>query len=478
MEIFLAILGLILLFLAILLIRAAAFIPRPKEASEITQVKADGERAIKNLADMIRVKSVSYRDLSLEDPAEFEKFKKLLRERYPAVNKAAEMSLIGRTGVLYHIKGKSGEKPSVFMAHYDVVPVLESAWAKPAFEGIIEDGYLWGRGTLDTKTTLLGVMESAETLLISGFVPENDIYLAFAGDEETAGESAPMIVDELERRGVVPALVLDEGGAVVEGVFPGVKRGCALIGIGEKGMLDVELQLKSSGGHASAPPPHTLVGKLSKACLEIENHPFDFQLTKPAAEMFDTLGRYSSFIYKVIFANLWCFKPLLNLMCKKQGGELNALMRTTCAFTRMEGSSAFNVLPPAAKMGANLRLLGRDSVESALGALRKKISNPEIELVKVQGNDPSRISSTSSEGYQKLVRAVSATWTEAIVSPYLMVACSDSRYYCRISENVYRFSAMALSKEERAAIHGHNERIPLDKIVTTVEFYLRLMGSC
>lgn len=467
--------ALLAIFVAVLLIRAARFAPPAAERPQTEPVKVNEGKITDDMVAFIRCKTVSSRDKSQEDAAEFEKFRQVLQERFPQVHAACTLERIGEKGLLYHWKGRSDAAPSVYMAHYDVVPATEEDWDKPAFEGVIEDGVLWGRGTLDTKGTLLGVMEAAEHLLAEGFVPENDIYFSFAGDEEIAGEGAPAIVDELERRRIRPAMVIDEGGAVVEGVFPGVKQPCALVGIGEKGMMDVELTVKSMGGHASSPPPHTPVGVLAQAVARVENHPFPARLTKPAAEMFDTLGRHSSLLYRVIFANLWCFGGVLSAMTKKSGGELNALLRTTCAFTMMQGSRASNVLPPEAKVGANLRLMGGDTLQSAQARLEKIIANGNVTCSVVHGMNPSPFSSTDSPGWRRVKNAIQQTWPEALVSPYLMIACSDSRHFCRISDHVYRFSAMALSKEERGAIHGNNERVPLEKLVTTVQFYVRLM---
>lgn len=203
------------------------------------------------------------------------------------------------------------------MAHYDVVPAEEENWEKPAFEAIIENNVMWGRGTLDTKVTFNGILSAAEALIQKGFVPQNDIYFAFSGGEEVNGPGAVHIVDYFEQNNITPALVVDEGGAVVENVFPGVKQPCGLIGIAEKGMLDLEYRVASSGGHASAPKKHTPVGVLAQACCAIEAHPFQAHITKPVAEMFDTLGRHSSFAYRLIFANLWCFRGLLDAICKK-----------------------------------------------------------------------------------------------------------------------------------------------------------------
>lgn len=473
----LALAAIVVAFLAVVLIRTLRFKPAVGAPAQPTEASVDEQKAIDDLAAMIRCKTVSYYDESKIDVAEFKKFRDLLKKLYPAIAEKCTYEEIGKSGVLFHLKGKSAEKPSVFMAHYDVVPVNEEGWSKPAFDAIIENGVLWGRGTLDTKCTLLGVMESAETLLKGGFVPENDMYFAFAGDEEVAGETQPQIVEVLRERGVVPAIVVDEGGAVVEGIFPGVQQPCALVGIAEKGLMNVQFTVEGAGGHASAPPPHTGIGRLASTVVAIEAKPFEKKLTKPVAEMFDTLGRHSTFLYRMIFANLWCFLPLLDTLCKKTGGELNAMMRTTCAFTMAEGSKAPNVLPPRASVVANLRLINSTTCDETLAALRERVSDAGVKVAIQHGMNPSKVSNTEGYGWEKLKNAIAETWPEALISPYLMVACSDSRHYCAISDNVYRFSAMALSKEERGCIHANDERIPLDKIVKTVQFYVRLMRT-
>ena len=467
-----------LLFLAVIFIRAARFVPKPQLVPSDKKIRLNEEKIVSDMQEMLRCRTVSYHDSALINQAEFEKFQNLLPELYPGIHKCCERMFLGENGMLYHWKGREAGDPVVLMSHYDVVPAEESQWDKPAFEGILENGVLWGRGTLDTKGTLCGILEAAEQLISDGFVPQHDMYFAFSGQEEINGPSCAAIVDWFENRGIHPAMVLDEGGAVVEQVFPGVSKDCALIGIAEKGLCNIEFHAKSSGGHASMPPVHTIAGELAQAITDVENHPFPRQLTKPVREILDTLGRHSSFAYKLLFANLWCFEGLFDKICQKSGGELNAMLRTTCAVTKMQGGEAFNVIPPTASAGMNLRLMGTDTVESARAYLEQVIHNPGISVTVFEGRNPSPDSDTSCAEWGRLCQAVADTWKDALVAPYLMMACSDSWHYCRITDRVYKFSAIKLSKEERAMIHGNNERVPVKTLVKTVEFYVRLMEHC
>ncbi len=472
------ILAIFALFVAVILIRTLRFTPKPQPVAEGDPPEFDRDAAVDTLARLVRCKTISYNDRSLEEDTEFEKLISLLPELYPHVFPTVTLQRLPDRALLLRWPGKTAGDPAVLMAHYDVVPVNEENWEKPPFAAILEDGVLWGRGTLDTKVTFNAIFSAANYLIPRGFQPEHDIYFAFSGGEEVNGQGAPNIVQYFIESGIRPAMVVDEGGAVVEKVFPGVKEPCGLIGIAEKGMINAQFKCTSSGGHASAPKPNTPVGILARACTRVEGKPFRAHIEGPAARMFDTLGRYSSFLYRMIFANLWCFGWVLDLLGRSSGGEMNALMRTTVAFTQMQGSQARNVIPPEAELVANMRLNPADSVESALGYLRRVAGDDSVEITALESFEPSPVSEVDCPAWDKVAAAVAGTWKGCIVAPYLMVQCSDSRHYGTLSNHVYRFSAMDLTAEERATIHGNNERIRVETVHKSVEFYIRLMEQC
>ena len=471
-------LALVALFFAVILIRAAMFRPKAQPVVEAEKVEFDEQAAVDALAALIRCKTVSYHDHSLEDDAEFEKLISLLPGLYPKVFEVCSFQQLPDRALLLRWPGKNNGNPSVMMSHYDVVPVDEAKWDEPPFAAVIKDGCMWGRGTLDTKGTFNAVMSAANHLIAQGFQPENDMYFAFSGGEEVNGKGADNIVQYFVDQGIEPALVVDEGGAVVENVFPGVKGQCGLIGIAEKGMMNVQYTVQSNGGHASAPKPNTPIPVLARAVSKLESHPFKMKMNAPAALMFDTLGRNSTFLYKILFANMWCFSWVIDLLGKKSGGDINALVRTTVAFTQAKGSDARNVIPTEASIVSNMRLNPEDNVAAAKEYLVKTVGDSMVDVTVLESFEPSRISVINCPAWDKVSAAVAETWTGCIVSPYLMVQCSDSRHYGRISNHVYRFSAMDLTTEERRTVHGNNERIRLETISKSVEFYIRLMQKC
>lgn len=468
--------ALLLLFITVILIRTLTFHPVKKTASKVVDgVRVDGDSVVSSLSQMIRIRTVSSRDKSEEDEGEFKKFEDTLPQLFPLIFEKCDVEKPSDRSILIRWRGKSDTAPTVLMAHYDVVSAEADKWEVDAFEGAVIDGYIWGRGVIDTKGSLNAILSAAQTLIAEGFTPESDVYFAFGGDEEINGYGASSIVSLFAERGIKPSIVLDEGGAVVDDVFPGVKEKCAVVGIAEKGMVNIEYCVTGGGGHASAPLADTPVTVLSRAALRASRAPFRFRVTLPTKMMFDTLGRHSTFAYRMIFANLGLFTPLLNMLTRRTGGQLNAIARTTVAFTKMQGSKGLNVIPPSATMASNSRILPGESIESTVNCIERAIGDGRVKIRVINGIEPSGVSTTDCEGWDRLGAAIGATWEGAIVSPYLMTACSDSRHWGKISDKVYRFSPFHLTKTENSYVHGNNERLPVDKVVCATEFYIRLM---
>ncbi|MDO9628966.1 MAG: M20/M25/M40 family metallo-hydrolase [Acholeplasmataceae bacterium] len=467
-----------LLFIPILLIlivtiRTAQF--KPNQFPEMKKKhEIDEKRVVESLSKMLQFKTISSNDKSKEDEEEFKNFRDFIKMRYPLIVEHAEYSEHER-GMLFKIKGTSSEFPVVLMSHYDVVPV-NGEWVNDPFSGLISDTTVYGRGALDTKSSLNAVMESVEFVLGKEKVFKNDLYLAFSGDEEISGPSAKAIVQHLKDCGVVPYMVLDEGGAIVSKMFPGVKEKAAVIGIAEKGYLDITLTAISRGGHASTPPKNTPLTDLSEAVTKL-NHSraFKLKMTVPVRYLFNSLAPHSkSLPIKILFANLWLFMPLVKLIAKKNGGEFLSMFRTTQAFTQASGSEASNVLPSKATIGVNYRLRPFETSEDVVRIIKKIIKNPNIEVSITSVSEATSVSDVD-EAFRMVQRAINQVWTDVLVAPYLMVATTDSRNYHEICEHVYKFSPMDVSKADLAKIHGIDEDISIENVVNGVNFYINLL---
>ena len=465
-------LSLLAAFLLVILLRAAMFTPPRQQRVSTEAIELDEDRLVLSLQAMVRIPTISYAEEGRANQAQFDAFQDLLKQRYPLVFARCHFERVGKNGLLFHMPGKSSTAPSVLMAHYDVVPVDAHLWTHPPFEGLIVEGELWGRGTLDTKCTLMGILEATEALLNKGFVPKNDLYLSFGGDEECLGADAAAIVATLRSRGIRPAFVLDEGGAIVNRIFPGVTKPAALIGIAEKGNVFADITAKGKSGHASAPPAKQAVGVLSRALVRLDKRPFPFMLTKPALELFDTLGRHSTFLYKIIFANL-CVSRRCSMSSASHLAGAQRLVRTTVAQTICR-PVAYNAAHEA-KAGLNLRLIPGTVFQGAKGL---SISSMIRQWRFIEKGASPPVSPTEGAAWERLQGAIRATYPEAIVSPYLMVAASDSRHFCAISDHVYRFSGLPLTRAQLNMIHSQDERIPIALLPDLVRFFMRVMAGC
>ena len=481
-KLFITGIGLII-FIAILLIRTSQFTSSHIEVPPVIRLPVNKEQVANRLAIALKFKTVSHQDLTIFDGVSFLSFHRYLEEVFPKIHDTLKKETINHYSLLYTWEGREEKrKPILFMAHQDVVPVVqetEKSWAYLPFEGQISEGYIWGRGALDMKFSLMGILEAIEALLGNDFKPKRTIFLAFGHDEEMGGiNGANKIAEILTSRNIQFEYVLDEGGLVVKDVIPGVSGPVALVGIAEKGYVSLELTAKTDGGHSSMPPKHTAVGILSKAIVKLEGNPFPSNMTY-AAKLFEHVGPQMPYFRKMIFANMWLFNPLVKRILSKSP-ETNATIRTTTAATMFHGGEKENVLPIQAKAVINFRIMPGENVESVMNHVQKTIDAPNVQIRPLHFSvEPSPVSDVHSKSYEIIRKTIHQTITEnkLIVAPHLVVGGTDSRYFAVLSDNVYRFLPIVFHAEDLKRIHGTNERISIENYVQAVKFYYHLIRN-
>src|SRR6184192_3517257 len=346
---------------AVTLERTVSFRSRQPQVAPVAVEPLDTAALARRLAGALRFKTISFQDSSQFDAREFAGLHRYLRDSFPKLHAALKVEKVNGYGLLYEWTGSDpGLAPLVLLAHQDVVPIepgTEGRWTEPPFEGRIADGYVWGRGALDDKGSLVGILEAVEHLVAAGAKPRRTVYLAFGYDEEVGGRrGAARIADLLASRNVHPEFVLDEGGALTNGLIAGISAPVAVIGIAEKGYMTVGLTAQAEGGHSSMPPDETAVGILAVGITRLEQHQMPRAIRGPTAAMFDYLGPEMPFGPRLVMANRWLLGGVLagKFGATPQG---NAMLRTTTAPTVLQAGIKENVLPSSARALVNFRIL-------------------------------------------------------------------------------------------------------------------------
>ncbi len=409
------------------------------------------------------------------DWKKFTDYQKLVAKLYPRLSEVLDLKIFDHTP-LYRWKGKSSESAVVLLAHYDVVPATDEGWLRAPFVPVIEgegaEAVLYARGTMDNKGAQVGILEAVESLVADGFIPQTDIYLAFGHDEESFGRGAQAVVKHLKEAGVNVRMVLDEGGAVAEEGFSGVNKPVAVIGVAERGLMTIKLTIEQQGGHASTPPKSTTTDRISKAILEINKHPMPAGLPKPVEDMVKKLGAAAgSGVLKIAAKGLPITRQLIISALAKSTNESAAMIRTTIVCTMINAGLAHNALAEKAEAVLNVRLNPGDTGDDVLTHLRKVINDKGVKIEEINRSEASVISSTTSKDWRTLESTVAEVFPEAIVTPYLVVGATDSRFFSEICDAVYRFSPLILSAEERATMHAKNEQVRVEHWLRAVEFF-------
>jgi len=440
----------------------------------------DSDAAIGRFQQLLRIPTVSQADPDDTDWAAFELFRQTVASLYPRLTSALELELVAGHSMLYRWRGRGTAAPTVLMAHYDVVPASDEGWVHPPFAAtLVGDGpdqQLWGRGTLDDKGALVTILEAVDRQVAAGFTPENDIYLSFGHNEETAGDGAAAVVATLAERGVTPSLVIDEGGAIAEGVFPGVESPVAYVGVSEKGITNLRLSVEQAGGHASTPPKLTATARLARAVVRLNSRPFPARMSPTTLEMITTLGAHVSGPLGVVFRSARVTRPLLLAVFARLSDETRALIRTTHVVTELSGSAAANVLAERATATVNMRVAVGSSVADATAHVKRAIRDDAVRIDVLEASEPSPVSPTTGDEWNLVRELIESTYPGTVVAPYIQLGASDSRRFTAISGNVYRFSPFRMSAEERATLHAKNERIHVATWLSGITFYESLIA--
>ena len=439
----------------------------------------------KRLSDVVKIPTVSY-DTHI-DTASFIAFKNYLKTSYPLVDSLLEKEVVNDYSLIYKWQGTNPRlEPILLLGHIDVVPVEGASleqWTKPPYSGVIENGFIWGRGTLDDKVSILGALEAVTLLIKEGYQPERTLYMGFGHDEEVGGlNGAKAIAQRFEQQKIKFEYVLDEGMVVLENALPGLEKATTLIGIAEKGYasLKVTAQLEN-GGHSSMPPTETAIGLLSKAIIKLEENPFPAAIEGPTKALFDHVGPELTLPNKLVFANTWFFESILLGQLKKTPSA-NASVRTTMAPTILEGGLKDNVMPSSASVTINFRILPGETTNTVTQYVKDVIDDERIKVetgAAAFSSDPSKVSDISSFGFKAIQKTAQEIFPDAIVTPALVIVATDSRHYKNVSDNIFRFLPLRMTNQDLKRIHGIDERIALKDYKKVIHYYHQLVkNSC
>lgn len=481
------ILGILGVFLVVTLVRAAFWTPEKNEFEPLPDEQVDVDKYRKDLSDAIKIKTISNVDVDKVDWNEFKRLHALFEERFPLVYKNLKCEEISLASLLFTWEGKNPDlEPIALLGHQDVVPVAagtEGDWTHPAFDGVDDGEFVWGRGALDMKNHLIAVLESVESLLAEGFAPERTVYLCFGHDEEIVAaptSGAGSIAAVLKERGVHLDSVIDEGGAILNlNVGKILNKKLAGVGIAEKGYVDYRVSVSAKGGHSSQPPEHTALGALADVIKDIEGHQFKAKMPAFVYELFTKIGKNVSYPARIVTCNLWLLKPLITAVMKKIPPAAS-LIHTTTAVTMAEGSPAANVLPQKASVTVNFRMMPGVTMKNVEEHIRSCVRNKNIEVEYLKGKEASKVSPTDSRSFKILEEICTRTDPDLLVAPYLVMGGTDAYHYEEVCDNIYRFAPFVMDTKLLLTTHGTDERIPISCMADGLKFfkrYIRMMSA-
>jgi carboxypeptidase PM20D1 len=479
-KIFLSFFVVVLVVLAIVIFRAATLFQyqQAEPASGISEIDLDEGQAVRRFSRALTFRTISHDDRSNFDAGAFLEFHDFLESAYPLIHAKASRTTINDYSLVFHLPGSNPSlEPVLFMGHMDVVPVEEISrdqWSYPPFSGSVQDGVIWGRGSVDDKYTVIALMEALELLLAEDIRPDRSIYFAFGHDEEVGGkDGARRVAEYFQDQGITFDYVMDEGGAVVEGMMEGLDGPLAVIGVSEKGYVNLVLTVNSPGGHSSQPPDQTAVGILSRAVVRVEDSPFPASLDH-IFMTFEAIGSGMPVGKRLAMSNLWQLSPVVESVMLKNEGDA-AGIRTTTAATMISGSPKSNILPTRATAVINFRILPGETIESVEQRVIDLVDDERVTITHEYGVNPSPVSPTGSRGFELISKTIRGMDENILVAPYMVRGGTDAKYFYQVSPNVYRFMMLRMNPEAMKYVHGIDEHVAVEDYLEAVRFYYHLI---
>uniref|UniRef100_A0A672N358 Probable carboxypeptidase PM20D1.2 n=1 Tax=Sinocyclocheilus grahami TaxID=75366 RepID=A0A672N358_SINGR len=435
-----------------------------------------------NFKAAIQIPTVSFTETNVNTSA-LREFDGLLRKVFPKIfsSSLVQHEMVGNYSHLLTVPGSEPDlEPYMLLAHIDVVPADEAdGWDAPPFSAQELNGFIYGRGTIDNKQSVMGILQALEYLLEQGYTPRRSFYIGLGHDEEVNGlHGAANIVKLLKSRGVKLQYVLDEGLAVLDGVISGLDGPAALIGISEKGQATVKLSVSSAPGHSSMPPRESSIGILASAVKRLEENPmprlFGYGPEILQATFYEILtciceNHFSYFLLKIPF--------ICRVLERKP--DTNAFVRTTTAVTMFNSGVKINVIPSYAVAFVNFRIHSAQTLQEVLELVKSTVSDERVKVELVNGFDPLPVSSYDENtfGYQIIKKTVQSMFPQLTVAPGICVGNTDSRHYKDITQDIYRFAPSWFKPGDPQRFHGVNERISIQNYEEIVLFYFQLIQN-
>ena len=476
-TILLILLGIIVLLAGICVIRALTVKPTAaKNASIPLENSPRAEEYGQRLAQMIRCETISSR--FDPDRSKFYAFHDLLEELFPNIHAKCEKHVFNGS-LLFKWTGTGETAPIMLMSHQDVVEA-GGTWEHAPFSGDIDEtGRIWGRGTVDTKASLFCLLTAVEELLAEGCTPTCDVYFGGSCTEEWSGEGAPAMAQYLKDNGVHLALLLDEGGMIIQEPIAGVKGIYGMVGVVEKGYGDIKFIARGNGGHPSAPKKDTPLVRLGKFMVDVEkNYPFRSELTPTVREMFRRLMPNMNFGLRLVMANLWLFEGILVKLLPSISSAAGAMIRTTLAFTTAKGSDGLNVLPQEAYVTGNMRFIHHQPNEESLKIISDLAAKYDIETEVIYQDHPCPVVDFNSSAFHLIEEVAAKIYPEIDICPYTMTGGTDAKYYSEVCDNCIRFAPLYIDPQQYESIHGLNENIFQSALPKGVDFYKEVIQKC